>query len=437
MSSAQSKMRTNGMFFRNFDSKHHQELQKLQAQKAKILEKQKELLKIKDSKSRKSDLPNGEADNEINAEDKEHVVDANDNVADSGKLVIHSAYNEGTVSDNLELQANATLVNQEQGVKEAKEMSKTVKSGKSNRKEQFQSIYADLKAARELQTKAVAEAENPKVSTTKNKSKDPLTNKQTESGASNTSVNQHKDQTKGTSKTSEDKGKEKVKIASVKGDKHVAINGLSNEQSSKAVIKKSPSGQMVKEYSIIAKLNKDALKRETELVDNENKSDTYAKTNMLKHGPEKTNLSASMAGLLSTRTEAYAVVDLEANKTLVDTLNGNIGNTGTLSLGRIRDSKNLDNANTAVGETSIDTKIGTMDYRDIVHNYRQHSKMTRSAGYNGDIDTSTSSIEPDYMECGYLDAYISSKLTLQNKDRLIITEEQLSSLHAVTSSSSG
>ncbi|WAR09045.1 hypothetical protein MAR_019003, partial [Mya arenaria] len=382
--SAQGKMRTNGMFLRSFDSKRYHELQ---TQKAKILEKQKELMKIKEKKEKKKKQGNGDNVGEVGDERAEADVENHVTVEDGAfgitmtlkeevpesemDMIVEKAGKETSNSKT----SNANGIKSPSAKTSKSKESKGKGAGKSLKSVQpkVQSIYADLKAAKE-------------------------------EGKGNASS--------------------------------VVMNGMLNDNEAKSEV---TSEQPVKEYAIIAKLNQKAIQRETELLDNESKTGVYAKVNPGEVTANGKELTESTETTRKTNTDAYAIVDLYETKSIVDEINGNVSN----ALDQTKDV-HADKTTEEVVPKSTSTlsakylpgkpTVGNTGYREIVYNYR-HGKMSLSAGYHGDMDTSTSSIEPDYMDIGQFGALLTNKLT--TRDKLVITEEQLASLQTVTSSSSG
>lgn len=378
MSSAQGKMRTNGMFLRSFDSKRYQELQ---AQKQKILEKQKELMKIKEK------------------------GDAKKKQKDTGKT-------SGT-EDELEKAAESAEIKDIEGASSV--VTKFVASADGTTEETVSEILdftePDIKCESDVEMKTENGENNP------NENDEKSTKKQ-----SKTSI---------TVRPSETVIQNGASVENVKAVSKAKPADAANSGQGQRGLKKSLSGQSIKEYAIIAKQNQQAIKRESELVQ---KTDTgiYAKQDILVNKTEEMKRNQEMVKKLmgkqnKSNSDAYAVVDLTVTMNLVNAINENNVNGNTEQV----------TANGSVGKGSSKHRKGTgyTDYKDIINNYKHHNKMSRSAGYSGDIDTSTSSLEPDY-DYAHVDQYLTSKLSL-NKDRLVITEEQLNSLQTITSSSSG
>jgi len=377
------------MFLRSFDTKRYQELQ---AQKAKILEKQRKLIKIKECKgpgrtagvegegesSSGGDKASESSDNTV-VEDSDGGTNTGDfgvtmtlmeEEEEEGEGVCNGTYGSGgarmdegkNVAVNGQTKTVAT-----NGKKSAK--SKETKSSKSSAP-RVQSIYADLKAAREKATTAKAET-----------------------GGSQTPTQMQ----------------------------YLTVPTV--------IVTQAPATEPVKEYTIIARRNQDALQRETEMLDNEQSSGVYSLAkDVITDASQGKQCSPHQSPSRKTNTDAYAVVDVvDRSKQMVDEINGN-------SEKHVSYDNSVKNNTDKYKKSDIRKPIKPgSDYKDIISMYK-YSKMSRSAGYHGDIDTSTSSLEPDYCDLGQLDA-LTSRLT--GTDRLVITEEQLSSLHTVTSSSSG
>ena len=419
MSSTQSKMRTNGVFLRNFDSKRYQELQ---AQKQKILDKQKELIKIKEKKDAKkkeqdgtaSDLSTGtETETEEVAELAE-IEDEDGSVCVDIKVVVNDFDDvDGVIDAGGELKDSVN----------SQDVSKAMINGNTgkNELEKKNGVVGN-------ETDHISE--KVKVDTSKVKT--------AQKADSVTPAKVKQERTHGS-------GNSKAGVKTVKGNgviansnANVKVDNLSKGQVQRG-IKKSLSGQNVKEYAIIAKQNQQAIKRETEIVQKTG-TGIYATPDTI--GTQGTNKNQEIAKKLLAKAakqnkanaEAYAVVDLTVTMNLVNEIKENNLNANTEAVAT---------TGATVAKTSTKSKsggkgTGYTDYKDIINNYKHHHRMSRSAGYSGDIDTSTSSLEPDY-DYSHMDQYLSSKLSLNslNKDRLVITEEQLNSLQTITSSSSG
>ena len=419
MSSTQSKMRTNGVFLRNFDSKRYQELQ---AQKQKILDKQKELIKIKEKKDAKkkeqdgtaSDLSTGTETETEEVAELEEIEGEDGSVCVDIKVVVNDFDDvDGVIDAGGELKDSVN----------SQDVSKAMINGNTgkNELEKKNGVVGN-------ETDHISE--KVKVDTSKVKT--------AQKADSVTPAKVKQERTHGS-------GNSKAGVKTVKGNgviansnANVKVDNLSKGQVQRG-IKKSLSGQNVKEYAIIAKQNQQAIKRETEIVQKTG-TGIYATPDTI--GTQGTNKNQEIAKKLLAKAakqnkanaEAYAVVDLTVTMNLVNEIKENNLNANTEAVAT---------TGATVAKTSTKSKsggkgTGYTDYKDIINNYKHHHRMSRSAGYSGDIDTSTSSLEPDY-DYSHMDQYLSSKLSLNslNKDRLVITEEQLNSLQTITSSSSG
>ena len=424
MSSTQSKMRTNGVFLRNFDSKRYQELQ---AQKQKILDKQKELIKIKEKKDAKkkeqdgtaSDLSTGTETETEEVAELEEIEGEDGSACVDIKVVVNDFDDvDGVIDAGGELKDSVN----------SQDVSEAMINGNTGENEL-------LKKNGVVGNETDHISEKVKVDTSKVKTA------QKADSVTPAKVKQERTQGSGNSKAGVKTVKGNGVIAN--SNANVIVDNLSKGQVQRG-IKKSLSGQNVKEYAIIAKQNQQAIKRETEIVQNTGTGmyatpDTIGTQNSKTQGTNKNQeiakkLLAKAAKQNKANAEAYAVVDLTVTMNLVNEIKENNLNANT---------EPVATTGATVAKTSTKSKsggkgTGYTDYKDIINNYKHHHRMSRSAGYSGDIDTSTSSLEPDY-DYSHMDQYLSSKLSLNslNKDRLVITEEQLNSLQTITSSSSG
>lgn len=377
-SSAQGKMRTNGMFLRSFDSKRYQELQ---AQKQKILEKQKELMKIKEKRDAKRKAQEGKK-----GSDGENVSDTSVDT----QRVINTDGSGGIKQDSNDV------------------------------------VDKDDSTLEEVTSEDTGKSEDEMKVDIQNKNS-------TLQLVGNTGKMQSKDIVKGSSDCTE-RGPNQLLNDTSKYNANQEQLDVGNTAQGTAGIKKSLSGQNVKEYAIIAKQNQQAIRRETALLEQKSGPGVYAKTDNSVNKPDKQNIkpvkSTKVPKQCKANSDAYAVVDLTVTMNLVNEINGNTVEDTTEKVANQSDGKSDSKAR------SSSKGLGYVDYKDIISNYKYYNKMSRSAGYSGDIDTSTSSLEPDYVDYAQMDQYLSSKLAL-NKDRLVITEEQLNSLQTITSSSSG
>lgn len=380
-SSAQGKMRTNGMFLRSFDSKRYQELQ---AQKQKILEKQKELMKIKEKRDAKRKAQEGKKGS--NGENGEIVPDTS---LDSQR-VMNTDGSGGVKQDSNDVVDKDDSTLEEVTSEDTGKSEDEMKVDMQNKNSVLQSV-------------------------------------------GNTGKKQSKDLVKGSSDCTES-GPNQLRNDTSKYKANQEQLDVVNTAQGTTGIKKSLSGQNVKEYAIIAKQNQQAIRRETALLEQKSGPGVYAKTDNSVSKPDKQNVkpvkSTKVPKQSKANSDAYAVVDLTVTMNLVNEINGNTLDDTTEKLANQSDGKS-----DSKGRSSS-KGLGYVDYKDIISNYKHYNKMSRSAGYSGDIDTSTSSLEPDYVDYAQMDQYLSSKLAL-NKDRLVITEEQLNSLQTITSSSSG
>ena len=401
MNSAQNKMRTNGMFLRNFDSKRYQELQ---AQKQKILEKQQELLRIKEKKEKK--------EAKRKKKSKEIVEES------SSFAVIPESETENTdeVSDSTE--GVATSENESIDVTSESEGADSAHLNTASVDIPDGAIPTDVvnEPKEQLKSKCdtVTKTEGSKIENVASK---------IENVAKEGNVNKNK------------QGKSKDTNGVVKFEEPLEKKlGIAGKTSQQTNVKPE------KEYAIIAKLNKEAILRETELVvkksetlfaglngDIPTEDDAKVKKSKTKSKEQKkTNTNES----LKSNIEAYAIVDLDVTMSLVNEVNDINANKETVPEVTETD-KTLTNT---IQNDSDEMRSLFIDNKDNTY-IRNQNYMSRSAGYNGDIDTSTSSIEPDVDVA--VNQYLAAKFIMNNKERLVITEEQLSSLQYVGSSSSG
>lgn len=393
MNSGQSKMRTNGMFLRNFDSKRYQELQ---LQKEQILHKQKELEKRKEKKAKKERKRMSKKFDQITESAEETLSDTDQSVNSD------STCNESTCdgSDSSEVIAACMAALAADG--------NVSSEGATNLNEEFVTKEIDkaIQGATECDT-VVDNAINEDL------------------GASTCGV------TIKLIKSEE----ETVNAQSNDGDKSKVLNSKEEgEVLTPAVIPAKAS----KEYAIIAKINKQALLSQTELVEQESgiksasdsESEKSSKVNQSprKHSPLNNNSmngpnkKAAVQGIAKSKAQAYAIVDLDETMTITKLHNG----TTKIKIGPEVTKQMTDN----------DSKHNSKEHIESLYRKRYMSgRMSRSAGYNGDLDTSTSSLETDIDTA--IDQYLLNKLGDHGNEKLVITEEDLSGLHYLASSSSG
>lgn len=406
MNSAQNKMRTNGMFLRSFDSKRYQELQ---AQKQKILEKQKELMKIKERKDKK-EAKRKKKLNEY-AEEALSFAAIPENETEALSAVDTTKELENTENEEKDLKVKTSKP------RSPESKSVTSEAQESTADEEDAELTGNIDA---VDAASATNVENEVV--VESKVEDPTI-------TDNVKVLKEEPKT--------------AKIIDLQKKSNDTIKAESDSDKISDTVSKplnEPSGKVAKEYAIIAKLNKEAILRETEHV--VQKSETlFAAINGNVTKEESKKVSKSSSGNdedikespMKTSTDAYAVVDLNVTMSLLKDIND-----------ELKDKKNADKALKVVGNSeSVSAKVLNLkdDVRAIYlenkenFNLRNQNYMSRSAGYHGDIDTSTSSIEPDIDPA--VDQFLAAKFSCNGKERLIITEEQLSSLQYVGSSSSG
>lgn len=378
MNSAQKKMRTNGMFLRNFDSKRYQELQ---TQKQKILDKQKELIRIKDNKDKK-EVKKKNISNGVNNGVNTVVNGITENVPeDNGSDIAEAGVPTICVTDDI---PETSIVGPE--------------ALPESTHETIEETMRDSEGIIGSESKLEIEKEN------------------SENGDSTTGA---------ISETSE---KQNDMVQSAQELAQISENVSENAGET--------LGKVVKEYAIIAKLNKEAILRETELVVqkseivyaeiNDSASSDNEKVNKVKTGNDVVVKETSSKGL-KTVTDAYAIVDLDITMSLVNEINDEAE-----KIPESTESNKSIPGNVNVKRTGNKSNSMTNNENNYV---RYQNCMSRSTGYHGDMDTSTSSIEPDGDSA--VDQFLVAKFSVKHKERLVITEEQLMSLQYIGSSSSG
>ena len=367
MNSTQGKMRTNGVFLRSFDSKRYQELQ---LQKQQILQRQKELLRIKDKQG-------------VNKTKREAEYSSLNDGQDANGNIETEEIGNGSVMHN-------TL-----------EMSKMKK-----RAGNVFTVQASVHAVR-------SPTEIVEAKVTQSNELEPTT------GSEKKTNEVPKCPDTVTEETVNDK---------VKADKK----------------------QYLKEYAIIAEQNKHALQRETQLVEQEADIESQYSKIVAIDSESCKSLSDTDINDISNpcklkqfkkeKKKDYAIVDLDKTLVVVQNMIKEGKENGVTKTESMRDTEveNIGSStDTLKGDSGDHVVPLTNDLTQIYVNRKQHAgRMSRSAGYSGDIDTSTSSLETDIDSA--IDKFLAKEVySKEQQDRLVITEEQISRLHNVGSSSSG